>query len=66
MGVVTGILQSIWDIITGIYETLATAANMVELSVDFLAFFVTYLPTVIASGVLIYLAVYVIRFLLLK
>lgn len=66
MGTIIGILQSLWSVVVGLFESILTAANMVVVSIDFVSFFVTFLPTVIASGVVIYLAVYIVRFLLLK
>ena len=66
MGTIIGILQSLWSVVVGLFESILTAANMVVVSIDFISFFVTFLPTVISSGVVIYLAVYIVRFLLLK
>ena len=66
MGTIIGILESLWSVVVGLFESILTAANMVVVSIDFVSFFVTFLPTVIASGVVIYLAVYIVRFLLLK
>lgn len=66
MGTIIGILQGIWDFISSFISSLIQALEMVGLSFDFIATFTTYLPTVIASGVIMFLSVYLIRFLLLK
>ena len=66
MQTIVEILQSIWNGLLDFFDTLATALSMVNLSTSFIGLFVTYLPTVLSSGVIIFLAVYVVRFLLLK
>lgn len=66
MDTVVSVLQTIGNELSSFFETITTAVSMVGLSVRFIEFFITFLPTVIASGVFIYLAVYVVRFLLLK
>lgn len=66
MGTVTSVLQSIGDALSSLFETITTAVGMLGLSFRFIEFFIRFLPTVIASGVLIYLAVYLVRFFISK
>lgn len=66
MNEIIGYLQSLWDMLVGTVKSLITAVNMVGGSIAFLNLFIGYLPSVVSAGVIIFLAVYVIRFLLLK
>ncbi|MBQ7769340.1 MAG: hypothetical protein IJ403_10750 [Oscillospiraceae bacterium] len=66
MNRIVEILESTWDGIQDFYDTMATALSMVNISTEFIGLFIAYLPTVLASSVVIFLAVYLIRFLLLK
>lgn len=66
MGSIIGFLQSIWDFIVNSIQSLMLAIRMVVGSVQFITSFVAYLPAVISSAVIIFLSVYVIRFLLMK
>lgn len=66
MGSIIGFLQSIWDMFVNAIQSLYLAIRMVVGSVEFVTTFVTYLPAVIGSAVIIFIAVFVIRFLLLK
>ena len=66
MSDILGYFQYAWDLIVGILKSLVTAVEMVGGSIAFLTSFVGYLPAVVSAGVVIFLAVYVVRFLLLK
>ena len=66
MGSILGFLQSIWDMIVNSIQSLYLAIRMVVGSVEFVITFVTYLPAVIGSAIIIFLSVFVIRFLLMK
>ena len=66
MSEIAGILRSFWDIFVGTLKSLVTAVEMVAGSIGFLGDFIGYLPAIVSAGVIIFLAVYVIRFLLLK
>ena len=66
MSEIAGILRSFWDIFVGTLKSLVTAVEMVAGSIGFLGVFIGYLPAIVSAGVIIFLAVYVIRFLLLK
>lgn len=66
MNEIVEILKSTWQGLLDFYDTLSTALSMVNISTEFIALFITYLPTVLSSAVVIFLAVYVVRFLLLK
>lgn len=66
MSSIINFIRIIWNAFTGFYESLITVFRMVNLSMGFIEFFTAFLPTVISAGVIIFLAVYVIRFLLLK
>ena len=66
MNTIVEILKSTWNGLLDFYDTMATALSMVNISTEFIGLFVTYLPTVLSSAVIIFLAVFVVRFLLLK
>lgn len=66
MQTIIEILQSTWNGLLDFFDTMATALSMVNISTEFIGLFITYLPTVLSSSVVIFLAVYLIRFLLLK
>ena len=66
MNTIIQLLQNIWNFISSVASSFFQAIEMLVESVDFLTNFVEYLPTVISSGVMLFLSVYLIRFLLLK
>ena len=66
MNTIVEILQSTWNGLQDFFDTMGTALSMVNISTEFIGLFITYLPTVLSSSVVIFLAVYIVRFLLLK
>lgn len=66
MGSILGLLQSLWYIIVNVLQSFLLAIRTVIGSIDFVFTFVAYVPAVISSAVLIFLAVFALRFLLLK
>lgn len=66
MSQILGYLQSAWDFLSGIVKALYTAVEFLGGSILFLNNFIGYLPAIVSAGVIIFLAVYLVRFLLLK
>lgn len=66
MGQIIGYFVSLWNFLISTIKAFSMALDMAVGSVTFLQNFMSYLPTAIASGVIIFLTVYVVRFLLLK
>ena len=63
---VGGYLVTAWNAIVNLIESLLMAVSMVGSSLGFVAGLVLYVPPILASGIIIFIAVYVVRFLLLK
>lgn len=66
MANILGFLNSLWDMIVNALQSVLMAVNMLIHSVGFVGTFIAYIPAVISSAIIIYLAVFVIRFLLFK
>lgn len=66
MSQILGYLQSFYDLLSGTVKALGTAVSMLVGSVGFLNLFIGYLPAMVSAGVVIFLAVYLLRFLLAR
>ena len=66
MDTVTSVLQSIGDGLSSFFETITTAVGMLGMSFRFIEFFIRFLPSVIASGVAVFLGVFLLRFFISK
>lgn len=56
----------IWNVICNAFSTISYAFTMVIGALGFTNSFTTWLPGILGSAVLVFIAIYVIRFLLLK
>lgn len=56
----------LWNVITNAFSTLTYALTMVMGALGFSQTFPMFLPGVLGSAVAVFIAIYVIRFLLLK
>lgn len=56
----------IWDVITNAFSSLGHALTMVLGAVGFTNSFTAFLPGILGAAVTIFIAIYVVRFLLLK
>ena len=63
---IISVLDQIGSLLSDFFEVLTTAFSMVNMSVHFVIFFVDFLPVVIGSAVLVFIAVYVFRFIFSK
>lgn len=63
---IIGFLQSSWDLLVNTIETLLMACFFVSNSISVTLSLVGFLPAIIGTALLITIAVFVVRFLLLK
>lgn len=63
---VGGYLVTLWNMVLNLIESLLMAVGMVASSVGFVTQLVAYVPPILASGIIIFIAVFVVRFLLMK
>ena len=60
---IISVFDKLGSLISDFFEVITTAFSMVNMSVRFVIFFVDFLPVVIGSAVLVFIAVYVFRFI---
>lgn len=63
---ISGYFVTAWNMIVNLVESLLMAVNMVVYSTGFVVAMTYYVPPIIATGLIIFIAVFVVRFLLLK
>lgn len=63
---ITGFFVTGWNMFLNLVESLLMACGMVASSVQFVVTLVGFVPPIIATGIIIFLAVFIVRFLLMK
>ena len=66
LNTIIGFLETAWDLILNTIQTLFMSVVFVTQSVSITVSLVPFLPSIIGTALVITIAVYVIRFLLLK
>lgn len=66
LNTIIGYLETAWDLLLNMIQTLLMSVVFVTQSVNITVSLVTFLPSIIGTALVITIAVYVIRFLLLK
>lgn len=61
---VIGLLNNFWEIVTNFFSTLAHALVMVNTSLALPVRLLGYLPTVLGSAMMVFIGVYVVKFML--
>lgn len=63
---IAGYFETLWNMIVNLIQSLLMAVGMVGSSMYFVTSLVAFIPPLIATGIIIFIAVFVVRFLLMK
>lgn len=61
---ILGFVEIIWDYFINLIESLAMAVYFVGTSVSFTTYIVPFMPAIIGSAIVVFMAIYLIKFLI--
>lgn len=61
---ILGFIEVIWDYFLNLIESLAMAVYFVGNSVNFTTYLVPFMPAIIGSAIVVFVAIYLIKFLI--